>query len=440
MRLRCVVAGLCVALVASAGVFACGRLPGRPLESELVTVWRERTERARGLALPGPVPARWLARKEVPGLLEDELAAGMPATELETLGWAYGALGLLPPEIDLRRTLLDFAAAGVDGFYSPRLEALFLVEAAGSAPSAAAGSEVPPRLRDPTLLVHELAHALQAAHSRLDEATLGLREHGDLAFALGAFLEGDALWTAFRHLELEHWAPLPHPETLAREMEQAWSGPEWQEVPRAVREPLVLQYPLGYALVHPLAQEGGTDALNAALARPPLSSEQLLHPERYGDPTEAPRFLELPQLELPGCALRHRDTLGELGVRLWLAERRGPGSAVERPADGWEGDRLAVWDCDGAAALAWVLRFESPAEARELAVVAEDAVGGMDAGLRAPPRVEVAGSRLLISAGLEPAARERVLSETKERRYADLAAFLAAHPEVLQRARRLRRR
>jgi len=426
--------------MASAGVSSCAGSPGRPLESDLVTAWRERTERARDLALPGPVPARWLAREEVPGLLEDELAAGMPASELETLSWAYEALGLLPPDVDLRRAILEFAAAGLGGFYSPRLEALFLVEPGGSSPSAATGSDVPPQIRDPTLLVHELAHALQAAHSRLDEATLGLREHGDLVFALGALLEGDAVWTAYRHLELEQGAPLPDPETLAREMERAWSGPEWRDVPRAVRETMVLQYPLGYALVHGLAQEGGTAALDRALARPPLSSEQLLHPERYGDPSEAPRFLELPEVALPGCALRHRDTLGELGVRLWLAERRGPRSAVEGPADGWEGDRLAVWDCNGAAALAWLLHLESPAEARELAVVAEDATRGLAAGLRGPPEVEVAGSRLLVSAGLDPAARERVLSDTKESRYATLDAFLDAHPEVLHRARRLRRR
>jgi len=438
MRSLCVFAGLCLALVTSAGALSCARSPGRPLESDLVTAWRERTERARGLALPGSVSARWLARDEVPDLLEDELSAAMPAAELDGLGRAYGALGLLPSDVDLRRTLLEFAAAGLDGFYSPRLEALFLVEAAGSSP-AAAGSEVPPPLRDPTLLVHELAHALQAAHSRLDEATLGLREHSDLAFALGALLEGDAVWTAYRHLELEERGQPPDPETLAREMERAWSGPEWQDVPRAIREPLVLQYPLGYALVHGLAQEGGTAALDAALARPPRSSEQLLHPERYGDPAESPRLLELPEVELPGCALRHRDTLGELGVRLWLAERRGPGSAVERPADGWEGDRLAVWDCGGVATFAWVLHFESPAEARELAVVAEDAVRGMGAGLRAPPVVEVAGPRLLVSAGLDSAARERVLADTQETRYADLDAYLAAHPEILERARRLRR-
>jgi len=433
LRLLCLHASLLVAVGLGAAP-ACVGPPGERLEAELLATGRARAERARGLELPGPVEARRVEPGEVRSLLERELAAEAPAPELESAGEAYASLGLLPPDIDLRRVLLEFAAAGVEGFYSPRRQALYLVEAREDSSSG------PPALRDPTVLVHEFAHALQSAHSSLDEATLGLREHSDLTFALGALLEGDALWTVYRDLEREEGIPLPAPEALAREMEQAWSGPEWSRVPRAVREPLVLQYPLGYALVHRLTQEGGTAALDAALAAPPLSSEQLLHPERYGDPTQTPRFLELPDVAPAGCVLRHRDTLGELGIRLWLAERRGAGSAVERPADGWEGDRLEAWDCAEGAVFAWVVHLEDPAEARELAVVATDAVRGLGEGLAGPAEVTTAGSRVLVSAGLEAPARQRVLVDTEESRYADLGAFLAAHPEILERARRLRRR
>jgi hypothetical protein len=228
--------------------------------------------------------------------------------------------------------------------------------------------------------------------------------------------------------------------SYANDLTPEWAEAEYPEVPRILRDPLVLQYTLGYALATELVARGGTAALDAALADPPLASEALLHPERWLDPArrERPVFLELPARAPEGCSAPVHNTLGELGLRVWLAERRGAASERERPADGWDGDRLAVWRCGERAAFAWLVRFSSPREAREFAVVAEDGLHGLASPLAGEPGLIVDGADVWISAGVSgeerAALRDGVTASTPR----DLAEWLSSHPDVLERAHRVR--
>lgn len=422
-------------------VCACAALrDGTRLDPGVLAALVARTEAARERSLPEPIAARVLAPGQVRGVLARELAAALEPGEIARGAEAARALGLLAPEADLGASLLDFGAEGLGGFYTPVWHRLYVVDPAPAPWWGLFGPPSRPRHLPVDVLVHELAHALQAAHSNLMEVTLGLREQDDLAFALGALLEGDALWASFRDAELREGAAPPAPAEVARDMSAAWAAAEYPDVPRIVREPLVLQYPLGYALAVRLAARGGVAALDAALADPPLSSEQLLHLERWLEPAtrDAPAFLLLPDAGPPGCAPLHRATLGELGLRIWLAELRGAQSAVASPAAGWDGDRLHVWRCADGAAFAWWLRFDAPAEAEEFAVVAGDALAALGPGLVGPPRLERSDTDVWISSGLatEDLARLRVGGRAEVP--SDLAALLAAHPEILARARALR--
>lgn len=430
-----------LAALVGAAALACAALrEGTPLDPVLLEALVARTEAARELPLPRPVDARVLAHRQVRRVLAREIALSLPPGEIERTAEAGRALGLLGPEVDLGRALLDFGVEGLSGFYTPLWRRLYVVDLAPRPWRALAGPGPRPRRLEPGVLVHELTHALQAVHSDLMDVTLGLEGHDDLAFALGALLEGDALWASFRDQELRDAVPPPPPEELARDMSAAWAEAAYPDVPRILREPLVLQYPLGYALAVRLAARGGPAALDAALGDPPLSSEQLLHPERWLDPSrrDAPVFLELPEAAPAGCAEILRNGFGELGLRVWLAERRGARSAIASPAAGWDGDRMVAWRCPAGVAFAWWLRFDAPADAAELAAVAEDALAGLEAGLAGAPRVAAEGADVWISAGVSDADLARLRAEGAAREHADLAAFLAARPDVLERARSLR--
>jgi hypothetical protein len=388
-----------------------------------------RVEVARELRFRGPVAAESVTSETVPALLEAELDRTTPPAQLlreERLG---KALGLLPDGTDLRAVLLSWQSQAVAGFYSPASRRLFVVEGASG---AAGGSE-----QEGGVLVHELAHALQDQQTRLLDARLGIRANDDLLFALGAFLEGDALWTELR----DEAAQTGFPQATGAEFSARFAidAPDGAGVPRILRDSFLGQYPLGYGLASELVQRGGVAALTAALTDPPLSSEELLHPERYLVPSARRPLALFPEsadafAPEPGCDLVASSSFGELGVGVWLREAGQGEAEAARAADGWDGDRAWLLDCAGGAVAAWLVQLDTESDARELEAAAV-ATGWMRRkGLAGPLGVERSGRRVLVYAGVEPAGRQALLVRVAPLRYRGLAALLREEPEILERA------
>jgi hypothetical protein len=414
-------------------VLACAVPPApTPVPSVRIRALAARAESARELRFLAPVRAEAVETAGVPALLARELDRMTPPEQMRRDGALAEAVGLLPEGTDLRALVLGWEAASVAGFYTPSAGRLYVVQGA-----AAAGSG-----EQSAVLVHELGHALQDQHTKLIELTIGLRANDDLLFAIGAFLEGDALWTELR--DEAHTFGLPQPSAAEFAARFEVDAPEGDGVPRLLRESFLRQYPLGYALAYELVQRGGVAALTAALADPPLSSEELIHPERYLERSKRRPLALFPEAPdgfapEPGCAPVASTSYGELGLSVWLAEGGLDGVTLERVADGWDGDRAWLLDCPRGAVAAWLIQLDSEADARELEVVAPRAGWPARAGLAAPAQVERRGRRVLLSSGLEPAGRAFLLGSLEPARYRGLAALLRERPEILARAAEIRR-
>jgi hypothetical protein len=104
---------------------------------------------------------------------------------------------------------------------------------------------------------------------------------------------------------------------------------------------------------------GGLDALDAAILRPPRSTEQMLHPDLY-EAREEPVILPplAPDLGRQ-WALTYTDTLGEALMRVVLTEWSYDQTASES-TDGWGGDVLQAWHtADGARVVLWQTAWDS---------------------------------------------------------------------------------
>jgi hypothetical protein len=407
---------------------ACAGPSGRSLvPDEQLARLAQRVEVARNLHFRAPVVAEHVTQAAVPALLEAELDRSTPPEQLAREQALAEALALLPRGADLRATLLSWQAQAVAGFYSPATRRLFVVQGAGAAGGIA----------EDGVLIHELAHALQDQRSQLLAARIGVQANDDLQFALGAFLEGDALWTELRDEALASGFPQPSGAEFRARFEA--EAPDGAGVPLLLRESFLRQYPLGYAVAAELVARGGLAALSAALEDPPLSSEELLHRERYLLPS-ARRPLEwFPEsvegfAPEPGCKPVTSTSYGELGIRVWLSEAGLPDAEAALGADGWDGDRAWLLRCAGGPVVAWLIQLDSESEARELEERARSTGWTQRAGLAAPVGIERVGRRLLLFAGLAPAGRGYLLERLEAQRYPGLAALLAAHREILERA------
>jgi hypothetical protein len=425
--------GRCLGLWVLAAVLACTAGVPAFLPPETLRPLEGRAERARGLLFREPVQAQLVSREKVEALLGESIGRVYTPELRRSDEMVKETLGLLPADADLWEVLVEFQSKAVVGFYAPLVGQLYVV-----AEPARQTGEVPLDREVDQVLVHELVHALQAIHADLIDVSIGLVDHDDLAFALAALLEGEATWAGYRDDALSYGLPVPDPEQVAPEFEAYWSGKEHQEVPRLVREGLVLPYPAGYALVTQIIEAGGVAALDAALEDPPLTSEEVLHPERYLDPSrrEPLLFLRLETERIAPssqCTTVGTNSFGEFGLRIWAQERGMEGAEAAAVAEGWDADRAVVFDCPAGTAFAWLMQFGSAAKAREFAETARRLA-------RPSTRIDDSGTRVLLWANLAQSGRDAALLETESQVYRDLSEYLDARPEILERTRTLRSR
>ncbi|MBV8203089.1 MAG: hypothetical protein JOZ15_20940, partial [Acidobacteria bacterium] len=214
--------------------------------------------------------------------------------------------------------------------------------------------------------------------------------------AAGDAAAGDAAAGASGGAAAGGKAPLPGQPDLA-------SAPAW------FRDQLLFSYSRGVAFCLAVRQKGGQKLLDYAFAvDPPRSSEQILHPEKWYGRRDDPVVIVWPDLgpDLPGYAKAAEGQLGEEGIGVLL---RSPGLDGQRngqratqraaAAEGWGGDRFAVYTKGGKRLLAWITDWDSDEAAGRFQAAA--------ARLGAGWLVTRAGSRRVTLLRGEPETAER---------------------------------
>jgi len=261
-------------------------------------------------------------------------------------------LGLIEPDEDLEEMLEDLYADQVAAFYAPKEKAIYVRET---------GEQT---AFDQTVIAHEYTHALQDQHYGLEQ--IGDESlNSDRRLAFDAVVEGDAVLAMLMYSD-EHVTVLDYLGSMSYlgdvESEQLEASPLF------VQGLTAFPYLDGLVFVRALYDTGGWESVNHALEEPPRSTEQILHPSRYREGDE-PEEVTLPDLaEVLGDEWTYLDTdvMGELALRLALAQHAGP-AVAEAAAEGWGGDRYALLQqgSDGPHLLVIHTRWDDLDEAEE---------------------------------------------------------------------------
>jgi hypothetical protein len=306
----------------------------------------------------------------------------------------YKALGLFPQDASLRDIYLELQGSQVIGYYDPSVDELFIV-----ARSCDAGETCDLGPTERLTYAHEFTHELQDA--AFDLESLGLEEavdEGDLALAILGLVEGDAV-SAQTAWMAEHLSPAD----LARVAAEA-STPEMLAVmartPAILLETSLFPYQAGAAFVNHLMAQGGYGAVNDAYENLPLSSEQILHPEKYlagEEPVDVDIRDDLAAVFGSGWTLDTRDTLGELQLKVWLREGGLLGDQARIATEGWGGDRIALLAApdSGGDVIVISTAWDSAADAAEF----RDAATAVVAGLGRGGSVVLRDERVVVSIG-----------------------------------------
>jgi len=308
--------------------------------ARLVDSLRAPVEQATGLRFTSPPRSAMRTREQVRDYLIAKLDEELPPKRLNGLETAYRLFGLLPDTLRLRPLLLDLYTEQVAGFYDPDSAMLFGVEGAD-------------RTQLRLVLAHELIHALQGQHLPLD-SILDARENNDRLTAAQAILEGQATLASLDVLAPgQAVAQNPQFWEMYREQvrQQQSSMPIFRRAPLVLREALIFPYLQGAEFMH-WWEEKGRDSLPYG-PRMPVSTEQILHPDRYarGDAPVALAFA-------PDSGVEYEDVLGENEIRVILATLAGSDEVQTVVPIGWGGDRFRLYRTPAGEALVWYVVWD----------------------------------------------------------------------------------
>lgn len=286
-----------------------------------------------------------------------------PVDEVAVAEETMKAMNLLPADADLGELYVDLLGSQVIGFYDPHTKELAIVSRSGKVGAIEKMS-----------FAHEFTHALQDQIFGSDNLDMDAVGEGDRSLGRLSLIEGDAslamtLWLS------KHLGPDELQELLQVDPEvQA----QLEAMPAILRETLMFPYQQGLVFVNQVWASGGWAAVDDVYARPPDSTEQILHPEKY-EAGEKPVDVALSAADLAaamgeGWSATPEDTLGEFQVSVWLKENGVKALDASEAAAGWGGDRLAyLRGPDGAYGLALATTWDTAAEADEFVAAAEAA-------------------------------------------------------------------
>ncbi|HKT58918.1 MAG TPA: hypothetical protein VJQ46_02640 [Gemmatimonadales bacterium] len=324
----------------------------------LVDSLRGRVEQATKLTFRTPPRSALRTREQVRRYLLAKLDQELPPKRMRGLETAYRLFGLLPDTLELRGLLLDLYAEQVAGYYDPDSATLFGVAGAS---------------RDELRLVlaHEMVHALQGEYLPLD-SILEATANNDRLTAAQAVLEGQATIASIEVLAPgQHVTETPQFWEMYRDQvrEKQSLMPVFARAPLVVREALIFPYLDGAEFMYWWNTSGPRDTMPYG-RRMPVSTEQILHPERYarGDQPVDLAFA-------PDSGVLYEDVLGENEIRVLLASLAKSDEVGAVVPLGWGGDRFRVYDTPAGPALVWYVVWDDQRAAGRFARTAGPALG-----------------------------------------------------------------
>jgi hypothetical protein len=270
-----------------------------------------------GLNFKHDVPYALIDQDQLRRYLEKRMNETMKPEDERAEELTLKMLGLVPADFDLRKSTVDLLTEQAAAFYDYNKKKLFILEGAGGA----GGNE-----EERVALVHELAHALADQHFHLAKYIKEGMRSDDSATARQAVMEGQATWLMAAYISREGGGKPEVPEAVLRLMKTSIEGsaaaqyPVFSQAPLYIRESLVFPYGEGLEFQDAVFRKLGKEAFSEVFRRPPLSSGQILHPERYlghggvvlPDPPAIPDARDFRKLA--------EGTLGELDFRVLLSQ------------------------------------------------------------------------------------------------------------------------
>ncbi len=347
---------------------------------EVTDAMAEEVQELRGLEWKRPFMRRLIAREDVSKFLRRDMERELPPEEAETMVRVMSEFGMIAKGTNLYDIFLQFLEGGAAAFYKPDTGTFYLIEGKNDA-------------GDRPIVFHELVHALEDQHFGLDLMQQAFEENSDGGMGVKALIEGSADLFQDKYHKL-------HPEDVEAMTAAQKNNPELlqRQMRMMVQVPAFLiaamgfyPYKNGSAYLRKIDATSGS-AVDAVFANPPVSTEQVLHPERHGvDYPHAVAAADVGGVLGDGWEVLDDDIMGELFTGLLLTSLRwghtgipsvmammdmqtqgvGFKAPMKSAVEGWDGDRYvaSIDRANDRVCVVWTSMWDSADDAMEFAKV-----------------------------------------------------------------------
>jgi hypothetical protein len=295
----------------------------------------------RGLKMDKPLNRSLLTTDKLKDHVINEFFADYTAEDAQHDEEELNAFGLLPANFDLHDFYIKLYSEQIAGYYDSKTKQMYVVSDEGFN-----GTE---RMT----YAHEFTHVLQDQTYDLENGLKMNEEYckheTEYCAALSALVEGDAT------LSEQYWYykySTDQDKSQISDFQKSYTSPVYDSAPAYMKEDFLFPYTQGLAFVNTLYGENKWTSIDDAFKNPPVSTEQILHPEKY--PGEAPVKVTVPDLLTTlgkGWTEVDRNVMGEWYTYLMLADGsdakfRLDDQTAKDASAGWGGDTYVYYSND----------------------------------------------------------------------------------------------
>ncbi|MGB7283499.1 MAG: hypothetical protein WBE13_14635 [Candidatus Acidiferrum sp.] len=342
--------GLCVLLLAALCLFGVGALdaqeaPTAPAASTPPKVDSaefaaaadevlEQVSEITGLKLLTPLKKTLRSRDEIRAYVIREMDDEKNPAERYGEEQSAEAFGLIPKGFDLDHFMIDLLTEQIAGLYDPKAREFYIADWI-------------PIDDQRMVMAHELTHALQDQHFHIDAWVKAARPNDDAELARESVLEGSAMAAMIDYMlkdtgrSVEDLPPFD-PSVFAGDLSKT---PKLEEAPQFLKDSLIFPYFGGLTFSAAILRTSKWSGVSAVFAKPPLSTQQIMHPALY-ESAKVPVAVTIPSFEkLLGTdwAKIDENVMGEFGWKEILKQFLGEERAAPVAA-AWEGDRYVLYE------------------------------------------------------------------------------------------------
>jgi hypothetical protein len=314
----------------------------------------EQMSQITGLKLLTPLKKSLRSREEIRAYVIKQMNEEKNPAERHADQRTAEAFGLLPKGFDLDAFMINVLTEQVEGLYDPKNREFYIADWS-------------PLSEQRMVMAHELTHALEDQHFQIEAWSHAAKPNEDAELARDAVLEGSAMAAMVDYLMLgtgRSLKDLPDfdPSMLIGDL---GSTPTLKNAPPFLKDALVFPYISGLNFSAAVLKNSGWAALPAVFERPPVSTQQILHPALYKS-NKTPANVALPPFDKvlgSNWAKLDENILGEFGwkevFKQFLGEER-----AKTLAAAWDGDRYTLYEQKQTKKMILLTRLHLDSEGR----------------------------------------------------------------------------